>query len=478
MASEHGRLPSDGALYELISRGNKDVYFMRKAPLSKEDPPLLNPFETRYERRPATLSEIRRTVPLNAPAFGRACEFEFEIAGDVFADTTLLIDLPTWLPAPEAALNRTSGYLIRSATTQRQYGYSRGIAYFLFSKIQLYQDKVLLQEFSGDALWASRLPRGSLNQAYMEQTLTGMQDVSGSTLYRNATPGRLRLPLPMLGGKKGVPSAAIKQQAFRLRLVLRTLDEVIECSDTTVARPNPWSEAAGFEVVAPGGGTTGFTLVPREQMAAPTLMLETRHIYLDPESRAAVAEAKHDIPYSTLYENPHTFGNDDYLTANDATATYPFFGRDLDARRPASRIFWAMRTTDDLQKGRRWATGSVANPYWDQLSLIIAARDRESLWPSLVWNTLVPFSKEDRDPGFTVGEMNWDLGNGVGAPPIGQTPMGSVNFTTAARPTLLVSLRKPNADQIWNTKTMDFLTVVESWAQFAVDGGRGYLKYS
>jgi hypothetical protein len=477
MASEHGKLPSDGALFELLSRGNKDIYFMRKAPLSKEDPPLLNPFETRYERRPATLSEVRRTVPLNAPAFGRACEFEFEIAGDIFTDTTLLIDLPTWLPAPEAALNRTSGYLVRSATTGRQYGYTRGIGYFLFSKIQLYQDKLLLQEFSGDALWASRLSRGSLNQAWLDQTLTAQSDVSGATLYRNATPGRLRLPLPMLGGKKGVPSAAIKQQAFRLRCVLRGLDDIIECDDSTVARPNPWSETA-FEVVASGGGATSFTLVPREQMAAPTLTLETRHIYLDPESREAVATTNHEIPYSVLYENPHTFGNDDYLTANDATATYPFFTRDLDARRPASRIFWFMRTTDDLQKGRRWATSGYKNPYWNQLSLIIAARDRETLWGPLVWNTLVPFSKEDRDPGFAIGEMNWDLGNGIGAPPIGQTPMGSVNFTTALRPTLLVSLRKPNADQIWGSKTMDFLTIVESWGQFVTDEGRGFLKYN
>jgi hypothetical protein len=386
--------------------------------------------------------------------------------------------LPTWLPAPEAALNRTSGYLVRSAGTGRQYGYTRGIAYFLFSKIQLYQDKVLLQEFSGDALWASRLARGSLNQAYLDQDITGMQDVSGYTLYRNATPPRLRLPLPMLGGKKGVPSAAIKQQAFRLRCVLRPLDDIIECSDNTVARPNPWSEAAGFEVVAPGGGLTPFMLVPKEQVAAPTLTLETRHIYLDPDSREAIQTAKHEIPYSVFYENPHTFGPDDYKTADDATATYPFYTRDLDARRPASRIFWCMRTVDDLQKGRRWSTSGDNNPYWNELSLIIAARDRETRWGPLVWNTLVPFSKEDRDPGFAVGEMNWDLGNGVGAPTIGVTPMGSVNFTTAIRPTLFVSLRKPNADQTWNTKTMDFLTVVESWAQFAVDGGRGFLKFS
>jgi hypothetical protein len=467
MASEHATLLSDGALYELLSRGNKDVYFMRKDISGAQ---LLNPFETRYDRRPGTLSELRRTVPISAPEFGRACEFEFEIAGDVFTDTTLLIDLPTWLPPAQAALNQTSGYSIYSSTG-RAYGYTRGIAYFLFQKIQLYQDKLLLQEFSGDALWASRLSRGSLNQAYMDQSLTGMQDVSGGTLYRNATPGRLRLPLPMLGGAKGVPSAAIKRQAFRLRCVLRPLDDLIECSDDAVARPNPWSEPT-FLVSDPAGHETGFQLLPREQMERPTLFLETRHVYLDPESRRSMETSKHEIPYSILYENPHTFANDDYVAAN------PFFTRDLDARRPASRLFWCLRTGDDLRKNRRWATSGLDNPYWDEVALLIAARDRESRWGATVWETVVPFTKEDRDPGFAIGEMNWDLGTGTGVGRAGWTPQGSVNFTTAYRPMLLFSLRQPNADQTWDTRQMDVLSVVESWAQYRVEDGRGGYRYS
>lgn len=479
MASERANLLSEGALYELIARGNKDVYFMRKDPPPESTKQLLNPFENRYDRRPATLSELRRTQPLNAPDFGRTCEFEFEIAGDIFTETTLLIDLPTWLPAPEAAANQATGYSV-ATLAGRQYGYTRGIAQFLFSKIQIYQDKILLQEFSGDALWGSKLARGSLNQAYMDQVLTGMQDVSGSTLYRNATPGRLRLPLPMVGGAKGIPSAAIKQQAFRIRLTLRTLEDVVECSDPLVFRPAPWTEAA-FVLTAPDGDTSIFKPLPRELIGKPVIQLETRHIYLDPDSRKAVEQSPHEIPYAVLYENPLSFGGDDYnnvpfVPGVDGVA--PFFTRILDAKRPASRIFWFMRTKDDLMRNRRWSTSGLENPYWDELALVIAGRDRESLWGPQVWNTLTPFAKEDRDPGFVVGEMNWDLGNGIGVAAAGSVPQGSVNFSTADRPTFLVSLRKPNPDQSFNRVAMDFTAIIESWAVFQVEDGRGFIKFN
>ena len=95
MASERSGLLSEGALYESIARGNKDNYF-----LGKKLDECLNPFEYRYSRRPAFVSELRKTVPLNAPDFGRTCEFEFEIAGDVFTDATLLIDLLEQNPLP------------------------------------------------------------------------------------------------------------------------------------------------------------------------------------------------------------------------------------------------------------------------------------------------------------------------------------------------------------------------------------------
>ena len=470
MASERAGLLSEGALYETLARGNKDLYFIGSGFTDT-----VNPFETRYERSPGFVNELRRVVPLNAVEFGRSCEFEFDIAGDVFLETTLLIDLPTWLPPVEAALNQTSGYSVLADGVG--YGYTRGIAYFLFSSIQLYQDKILLQEFSGDALWASRLSRGTLNSSYLDETLTGMTDVSGDPIIvsRQATPGRLRLKIPFIGGKCGLPSVAMKQQAFRIKLTLRPLEEIVECSDYSVVFPAPW-KLPEFTVTAPDSSTYTVAPLPREKIKGPQIFLETRHAYVDPDTRKGLAEKSHEIAYSVFYENQLTFGGLDYSSANQATASFPSFVKDLDASHPASRIFWMFRLRDDLQRGRRWATSAYNNPYYQNMSLVIAARDRETLSGPLIWNTLVPFAKEDRDPGFSIGEMNWDLG--AGAPTDERVPEGSINFSTAEKPVIYFQLRPPNDDQAFLTKAVEATVVIESWTLYTIEEGRGYFKFS
>jgi hypothetical protein len=470
MASERSGLLSEGALYETLARGNKDLYFIGSG-LNNT----VNPFETRYERGPGFVNELRRTVPLNAVEFGRSCEFEFDIAGDVFLETTLLIDLPTWLPPLEAALNQESGYSVLAGSTG--YGYTRGIAYFLFSNIQIYQDKILLQEFSGDTLWASRLSRGTLNSSYLDNALTGMSDVSGSavSLSRQATPGRLRLTLPFIGGKTGLPSLGIKQQAFRVKLTLRPLEEIVECSDYSVVFPAPWNVPM-LTVSRPDNSTYQVKPLPRELIKSPQIFLETRHVYLDPDSRKGIITSKHEIPYSVFYENSLTFGGLDYASANEATASFPGFVRDLDARHPASRIFWFFRTRDDLQRGRRWATSAYNNPYYQDVTFLIAARDRESIEGPAIWNTLVSFAKEDKDPGFAIGEMNWDLGATV--PTDEKVPEGSINFSTADKPVFYFHIRPPNIGQPFLTEVVEATVVIEAWTLYAVEDGRGFFKYS
>ena len=470
MAAERSGLLSEGALYETLARGNKDLYFIGSGFTDT-----VNPFETRYERGPGFVNELRRTIPLNAVDFGRSCEFEFDIAGDVFLESTLLIDLPTWLPPIEAGLNATSGYSVLTQSGEA-YGYTRGIAYFLFSDIQIYQDKILLQEFSGDTLWASRLSRGSLNSAYLENSLTGMTDVSGTpvSLSRQATPNRLRLTLPMIGGRRGTPSIGMKQQSFRLKLTLRPLEDIVECSDYNVVRPAPWNVPL-FTVKRPDNTTYTVAPLPRERIGKPQIFLETRHVYLDPDSRKGMAEASHQIPYSVFYENNITFGGLDYASANEASALFPGFVRDLDAEHTASRIFWIFRTRDDLQRNRRWATSSYKNPYYQDVTFLIAARDRETLAGPAMWNTLVPFAKEDRDPGFSIGEMNWDLGATL--PRDERVPEGSINFSTADKPVLFFHLRPPNLNQAFLTEVVELLVVIESWAVYSIEDGRGYFKF-
>jgi len=85
-------LSSEGSLYELVSRGNKDKYFISDTLTA------LSPFRNNYKRVPAFVHERRQIPPINNADFNKIIEFQFEVAGDIYTHPTLLIELPTWLP--------------------------------------------------------------------------------------------------------------------------------------------------------------------------------------------------------------------------------------------------------------------------------------------------------------------------------------------------------------------------------------------
>ncbi len=482
MASVHIGLAAEGALYEAVARGNKDVFFLAKDPETA-----VNPFETRYDPVPPVIHELRRIPPLNGAEFGRSCEFEFETAGDVFVSPTVLIDLPSWLPPPEAAAAATT-LITNPAAADTTAGYTNGIAYFLFSKIQIFQDKLLLHEFSGDALWASRAARGTLASAYLENSLAGWHDGSAAAISAAAAPPRLRLELPFVGGtKQGFPSIAMRRQGFKLRLHLRPLEEVVESSDavgapTPITAPRPWEAAALTLATSP---PRSFVPLRRTAIAAPTLQLETRHIYTDGESQLALRTGSWDIPCSRLYENTFTFGPLDYAPlARAATAAVT---KRVDAQHPAGRLFWFMRSQNDLRAGRRWkVTAAISGgEYYANESLIIAGRDRETLFSPLVWGDVTTHAKEERWPGAGFGEMCWDLGdvrmgsagNSATARDRRGQPEGTVNFTTADRPTLYTELVDVPADSILRKPATEMTAVVDSWMLYNIEDDRGVLRY-
>jgi hypothetical protein len=459
-----GYINNEGALYEAYARGNKDTYFFKDLPEEA-----VNPFEPRYHRVPPVVHELRRTVPLNGADFGRATEIEFDIAGDLFQDVTLLIDLPTWLPPTEAELNATTP--ISATATGNTYGYTSGIAYFLFKNIQVYQDKLLLAEMSGDALFASRLSRGSLNSAYLENALAGVHDGSPESIARNATPGRLRLriPFPTTGDIQAFPSIAMRQQGFKIRLTLRKLEDLVESSGTD-APPAPWT-LPSFTVQT----DSPYTIQPlaRTMIGQPTLQLETRHIYTDEQTRIAVAKTSIEIPSSRLYENRFTFGPLDYAPL--ARQALAYVTKRVDAQHPASRLFWVCRGASDIRANRlsKFTPDTSGQEYTTNQAFYIAGRDREPLYTPLVWNLIVPHAKGDRDPGLGYGEMNWDLGSIQGVYTPIRRPEGSVNFTTADRPTLYTELATiPDA-----SIPVEMIAVVDTWLFYLIEANRGYIKY-
>lgn len=465
MASTRAGPRTEGGLYEAIARGNKDTFFFDQDPEKA-----INPFENRYDRIPPNLQELRRIPPLNGAEFGRSCEFELETAGDIFLRPTVLIDLPSWYPPTAAALNPS--LLYREESTGNSYGYTNGVGYFMFKKIQIFQDKLLLQEVTGDSLFALRASRGSLNSAYMENTLAGFHDGTAASIAANATPSRIRLELPFMGGRNGFPSIAMRKQTFKLRLELRPIEQLIESSDAAAtAAPKPW----GATYVS---GTDRFKALERTQMASPTLQLETRHSYVDGETQLALRSTTLELPYLRPYENTYVISPAEYAPIVKGVAAY--ITRRVDAQHPASRLIWYSRTQNDLRANRRWKfTNDVGGTeYYSAQSLIIASRDRETSFAPYVWNILTHHAKEDRDPGYGIGEMSWDLGDIRGRrAPWDRQPEGTINFTTADRPTLYISLNSAPNDTILGAPSTEMTAVVDTWGLYSIEQDRGVLKY-
>jgi hypothetical protein len=357
------------------------------------------------------------------------------------------------------------------------YGYTNGIGYFLFSKIQLYQDKILLDEYSGDALFASRASRGSLNSGYLENTLAGFHDGSAASLSAAATPGRIRLELPFFGGANGYPSVAIRNQTFKLRCTLRPLEELVEWSGPLTARaPAPWLLPGMIAATEP---PTQFVPLARTAIDAPTLQLETRHLYTDRESQDALQKGTLELPFAQLYENNFTFGPLEYAPL--LRGATPAITKRLDAVHPASRLLWFFRSQNDVRANRLWKfTADISGgEYYLNQSLLIAGRDRETLFSPLIWNALTFHAKADRDPGIGLSEMNWDLGSLLGCQaPFERQPEGSVNFSTADRPTLYTELADVPPDLLLGKQSTELTAIVDSWAVYTIEKDRGFFKYA
>ena len=464
MAAAADRRPGtsiEGALYDLVARGKKDTFFIRD---SKESE---NLFDARYETVPAYIPELRTIVTRNRIQWGTTCEFEIEKAGDILIEPTLLSDLPPWLPTAAAKANLVSE--IKEADTNNQYGYTNGIAYFLFEKIQFYQDNILLQEFSGDSLFAQRHLKGTYNSSFLEDALTGVHDGSPLAIQRNATPGRLRLriPLPFCQhtDEGGLPLCATLTQQFRLRLTLRRLEDLVEAAlSCSPAKPAPWGKQFGE-----------FQALQREAIPHPTILLENRQLYIGPNAQSAFQQMSEEyvIPYSRLYENSFTFGPADYAALQSGL---PMTKRLIDGRHPAEQIFWFMRTRDDIAANRlcRFEASNASGHYYNTINLTVAGKARETDWTPLVWTDIETHAKLERDSGRSIGVMNWSYGMSHSMRgPIEMQPTGTLNFTSADRPTLYVALTAANTS---NT-IMNLL--VDGYATYEIKkGGRGGLLYA
>lgn len=468
---------NQGSLFELVSRGQKDTFFAVDRDTS------LWAFDNTYESGAPFLHERRTTVPLNAPLFGNTFEIEVDTYGDVLTECSILVELPTWLPplptqlggvptVPEIA---NALHWIRDASGV-SYGYVNYIGYLLFEKIQFYQDQLLVQEWSGDALLACSATEGSWNSTFLDQIAAGMTPPTERLLASRATPQRLRVNLPLPGlqtpGDGGFPLCCLPSQSYRFRIKLRPLKDLIVCSDPLIIKPQPWSVST-FQYRFESGEL--YTFAPLELIAIgqPTILLETSQAYIPDNVREALQTRTITIPFRKVFENIFTIGEQDYAPLDIGGTA--LITRRLDALHPAERIVFFFRTGENIDRNQ---LSNFYNPYgesfFNNMKLVIAGRDREQSYGPMVWVDLEAHAKDERDNGLNIGSMRWNLGDLFDADkPRPRQPEGAVNFSTADRPTLHISIRNIPPQPTLGQRNSEFRVFVESWNVFEIQEGRG-----
>jgi hypothetical protein len=455
-----------GALYELVARGKKDTFFFSK---EIDADHVISPFAQGYESTNPHLGETRTIVPRNAIDWGRIVEFELETFGDLLRDLYLRIQMPTWLPSMPLVAGGQSydaqqlNWIehIVDADDGNSYGWTRGIGYFLFERIQILQDTVLIQDVSGDSLYALSLSANSNNQYYLDAAQTGQHEGGARAIAAAATPGllRVRVPFPGTVGLKdgGFPICATKGQTFRVRVHLRRPEQLWEAATATTKAP--WNARFATSIgVVNGSG--------RSDLKPPTILLETTQDYLDAATVRELVGQRLEIPFIQYFDQIFTIGANDYLPLDNAGVA--FVQRRMEGRHPIERLLFIFRLDAWLKAGQRWRFATdPAQQFYNTLSLQIAGREREYAADSATWTTMMSLVADERVPNVHLSSMRWnteyDREN--------RQPTGTVNFSTASRPTLAINLRDVP------TRSTQLQICGESWAMYEVVAGRCRLLY-
>ena len=462
---------SEGSLFELVARGQKDKYFM------SDSEKAVTPFSYELNTWPASLNEVKETQPLNMVDFGRSIEWELDAFGDVLLAASFSITLPSWLPPSVVGLNYKS--VVQDASGTR-YGYTRGIAAFLFEQIQFYQDNVLLQEFSGDFLYAWAHMQGSLS--FESLLLKELGDHTGTPIeiQRNAVPGKLNLRLPLIGcahGEEGgFPFVAVPGQKYRLRCKLRKLEDLVESSAGHV-KPTPWSRK-DLTISDGTGNQTSIAPLARELIDRPLIVLKTIQRYVRPQTQNLVRQTSTSIPFLRPFENVLSIDPADYVGVGGGTSSY--ITKRIDGRHPSEGLLIFFQSDYCLERNQLW---NLLNPlnagnYYTSMKLLIAGKEREATWSPLVWQDLSPFTKLELTPQIPVSWISFTYGPSYGYKgPELRSPSGTVNMSAADRPTLWLDIIDTLPSSVTMKKRVAMRCITIGWGIYSIDTSRGYIKF-
>ena len=455
-----------GGLMELAARGKKDVFFTAN--------PQISFFHSIYTCAAPFTKEIYETKPTNIPEWGKWVDFDIEHRGDIVKYFYLRIQLPSWLPPAAVAANQNGLVSDKYGVT---YGWCNNIGYQMIKKIQVFQDQVLVHESYGEYMdWRLRQSY-SLAKTYITGSEIGAREETPLALGRSASPRLLRVPIPFLGWQHlddpGFPTAALRDQRYRIRIHLQPLQSVVMASDGRLY-PEPWGGKTLRIQTTPGGPYNySEKTLPVEVMKDLGITLETTQFYLPPDVITWMKAQTIRFPYFDVKFNQFTI-EDNQMTAaaNGSTVSLPF---NIDFDGSIERMLIGFRTAANNAAGDRTNLTSpaggalastlrlnIANINRIQENPVSFAREFTAYWK----NARLALNQVDYKKPLELYTLTF------GGFDDGQ-PQGTVNFTRAVLPVLyVIPAAVPYDRRNVSRQTIAYI-YGESWNIWEISGGRG-----
>lgn len=334
----------------------------------------------------------------------------------------------------------------------------------------------MIQELWGQYLdWRLR-QNNTLAASLVTAKQVGARGVTALDVGRAATPGQLRVPIPLLGweaiGDPGFPMAAMRGQRFRVRILLRKLEDVVVASDGRL-KPAPWGQPLRVQTQSGGPVNTSYVALPYEAVSKGIEVgLETSQVYVGRDVQEWLRVQRWRIPYRTSQFREFNIADNQMAAAATASVTnfsLPFTLEDFIG--PASRLLVGVQRMGDRLAGARGTLFGGAVRLW---RLNIANIDRIEVASSAFLRDVVPYWKNVRAPSdLAVPTQSLPIYTMTFGGPDSGHPSGTLNFTRVVTPLLYATFAAFPADIRTGARDLFVMMWLETWRIWEIVEGRG-----
>jgi hypothetical protein len=345
----------------------------------------------------------------------------------------------------------------------------------MIDKVQVYAGQYLLQEFWGQWLgW----------RAAMDKKAAVFGSVIGNSpsLCKRATPGQIRVYLPILGnqteGDKGFPHLALSGQNFTIRVFLKRIEEVIEASDGRF-NPSPWQKTL-FQVSKSNEKPTEFQTLPRSLIKGPTIILETTQVYLPRDAQELIKKTLIEVPFVQTQRIAYTIEDSKWnpFIASNTSMQIPVT---LDFVGATSRLMVAVQSDAALRSGQLY---NVSPPPGDSTQFLQTLRlntgsiDRLNEFDVTLWRDISNYYKNNRAPSDQSGKPLNVYTMTFGGENDSNQPMGTFNLSRSKTQVLYATLAPISIEPRSNSRKAYIIIFAEAWNLYEIKDGKGRLKFA